>query len=307
MALSALASAGISLGSNLVSQFFGNTAARSQAREQNELNMQNWLKQQEYNSPKNQMARFSEAGLNPQLIYGQGTPGNAVSAPVSEAKPRFAPKIDALGAYQNAVQIQQLTQTVENLKSNQELITANETLKREQTELLKNQNEWYDQLSSSKIAFTKSNMNLNKIRGLVGLGQVDKMDSDIMLNKQKMAFTGSENLRQESLNNARVNQIHSQTALTNVQKLKTLADTLKTKTETAYLAPMLQSVINRNKEAAISLITGQGTQMVQRDLLRTQTALKQLEVDGYISERALRLLSDVGKFSYKPNIQPKKR
>lgn len=36
-----------------------------------------WKKQNEYNSPKNQMKRFQEAGLNKNLIYGQGTPGNA--------------------------------------------------------------------------------------------------------------------------------------------------------------------------------------------------------------------------------------
>jgi len=32
--------------------------------------------QNEYNKPLNQMSRFQEAGLNPNLIYGQGSPGN---------------------------------------------------------------------------------------------------------------------------------------------------------------------------------------------------------------------------------------
>jgi len=41
---------------------------------------QKYLNQQnEYNSPKNQMARFQSAGLNPNLIYGQGSPGNQTS------------------------------------------------------------------------------------------------------------------------------------------------------------------------------------------------------------------------------------
>ena len=44
---------------------------------------QRYLDQQlEYNSPKAQMARFKEAGLNPNLIYGQGTSGNQ-SAPLT--------------------------------------------------------------------------------------------------------------------------------------------------------------------------------------------------------------------------------
>jgi len=32
-----------------------------------------------YNTPANQMARFKDAGLNPHLIYGQGSPGNQSS------------------------------------------------------------------------------------------------------------------------------------------------------------------------------------------------------------------------------------
>lgn len=294
MPIGALASAGIALGSSLLSQLFGNSAAQKQAKDQNQLNMDNWLKQQEYNSPKNQMNRFSEAGLNPQLIYGQGTPGNATSAPVSQAKPRFAPQIDGGAIMQNAVQIQQLQQTVENLKSNQELIQANEQLKKEQTTLTANQNEWYDLLSSNKIAFTKSNIGLNKVRELVGLSQVDKMDSDIMLNKQKMAFTGNEDLRQESLNKARITQITSQTALSNAQKLKVLVDTELQKINKAYLAPMLSSVINKNREAATNMIMSQGTEYDRRNVLRTQAALNQIKLDGYISEQALQLLTSVG-------------
>lgn len=42
---------------------------------ENRLHM--WNLQNEYNTPKAQMERFQEAGLNPNLIYGQGTPGNA--------------------------------------------------------------------------------------------------------------------------------------------------------------------------------------------------------------------------------------
>lgn len=48
------------------------------------LNYENQMKmikyQNEYNTPKNQMARFSEAGLNPNLIYGLGSNGNQPAA-----------------------------------------------------------------------------------------------------------------------------------------------------------------------------------------------------------------------------------
>jgi len=41
-----------------------------------DLQQQQIDKQNEYNSPANQMQRYRDAGLNPHLIYGQGTPGN---------------------------------------------------------------------------------------------------------------------------------------------------------------------------------------------------------------------------------------
>ncbi len=43
-----------------------------------------WHAQNEYNKPINQMARFKEAGLNPNLIYGQGNAGNADAPKVSQ-------------------------------------------------------------------------------------------------------------------------------------------------------------------------------------------------------------------------------
>lgn len=40
-----------------------------------------WNLQNEYNSPAAQMQRFQDAGLNPNLMYGQGSSGNATNAP----------------------------------------------------------------------------------------------------------------------------------------------------------------------------------------------------------------------------------
>ena len=48
-------------------------------------NLEMWNLQNEYNTPTMQMQRFKEAGLNPHLIYGQGTPGNAQTMPKYQA------------------------------------------------------------------------------------------------------------------------------------------------------------------------------------------------------------------------------
>lgn len=56
-------------------------ANKEMAAFQADANQQIVDRQNAYNSPKAQMARFGDAGLNPNLIYGQGNPGNQSSAP----------------------------------------------------------------------------------------------------------------------------------------------------------------------------------------------------------------------------------
>lgn len=53
-------------------------------REANKANRDLWREQAEYNKPINQMARYQEAGLNPNLIYSQGNPGNMTSSPTMQ-------------------------------------------------------------------------------------------------------------------------------------------------------------------------------------------------------------------------------
>lgn len=48
---------------------------------QHQQNMELLKYQLDYNTPKAQMARFKDAGLNPNLVYGQGSSGNMSSAP----------------------------------------------------------------------------------------------------------------------------------------------------------------------------------------------------------------------------------
>lgn len=79
-----------------------NQAQRELAEYQAQWNEQMWNRQNEYNTPSAQMQRFKEAGLNPNLIYGQGSPGNATGAPsypeVKQTAPSVRPVIqDGLG------------------------------------------------------------------------------------------------------------------------------------------------------------------------------------------------------------------
>lgn len=75
---------------------------RQNLREQRRLytqqkgdNLAFWHQQNEYNSPQAQMQRFQAAGLNPNLIYGQGNSGNAtpIQAPSVQRVSTVAPRV----------------------------------------------------------------------------------------------------------------------------------------------------------------------------------------------------------------------
>lgn len=90
--MSALGAAALGGGLSMLGQFWEHRQRKSQMNQtiranramadlEWQRNKEMWSMQNEYNKPSAQMARFKEAGLNPNLIYGQGTPGNAPSHP----------------------------------------------------------------------------------------------------------------------------------------------------------------------------------------------------------------------------------
>lgn len=68
----------------------------SLTREQNQFNFDMWKTQAEYNSPVQQMKRYSEAGLNPYLVASQGNPGNMATAPVKSVPQAEVKGLDKL-------------------------------------------------------------------------------------------------------------------------------------------------------------------------------------------------------------------
>lgn len=66
---------------NIVGQGITNVSTKRRQKAAFDNNVRMWIMQNEYNHPKMQMQRYQEAGLNPNLIYGQGTPGNATQLP----------------------------------------------------------------------------------------------------------------------------------------------------------------------------------------------------------------------------------
>lgn len=90
------------------------------ASTQNQYNVEAWNMQNAYNTPAAQMQRYTEAGLNPNLMYSQGSSGNSSSAPdfitaTQQAPTQSAPKKGAYN-WENQVSkilnVQQVLQTM---------------------------------------------------------------------------------------------------------------------------------------------------------------------------------------------------
>lgn len=60
---------------------------------QNEIALKNWQLENEYNSPSAQMQRYQDAGLNPNLIYGQQN----TSGSIGEYQPSAVAPIESVG------------------------------------------------------------------------------------------------------------------------------------------------------------------------------------------------------------------
>jgi len=85
-----------------------------------------WMRQNEYNSPSEQMRRLREAGLNPHLVYGGGA--NSVSQPIRSTDAKSwnpqVPQLDLASVANTALFRQydlrltdeQINQTAENVK-----------------------------------------------------------------------------------------------------------------------------------------------------------------------------------------------
>ena len=78
-----LISAGIGSAASLFGQQMNNDASEKAARVAGEQAIKLWQMQANYNTPANQVARLRAAGLNPNLIYGNGSAstGNMSNAP----------------------------------------------------------------------------------------------------------------------------------------------------------------------------------------------------------------------------------
>lgn len=201
-------------GAGLFGQAIGGLFGRANQKYQNEWNLEMWRRQNEYNSPIQQMARYQEAGLNPNLIYSQGSPGNSQSMPTS-AENKYHPDMSFVG---------------------------NALMQGMQSEQMQHQNEVYraDAMDKKASAILKSNeailVQLKSVEQQLNNKYLDEKNR-IALEQQKATLNATLVANAQALENLGVSiEAHDEIVRSyGVKNDNTEADTNKKKSETDYI------------------------------------------------------------------------
>jgi len=121
-----------------------NKASRAFSRQMYERQYQDsidfWNMQNAYNSPQAQMERYQQAGLNKNLIFGSGNPGNAGAIPTPDAiRPQFeTPQwgnvpAHALSTVSSMYDLEAKSAQIDNLKAQNTVILQDALLKAAET------------------------------------------------------------------------------------------------------------------------------------------------------------------------------
>lgn len=104
------------------------------ARYQNQENLAQWNRQNQYNLPEKQMQRLRQAGLNPDLMYSNGTVGNSMSSPeMTSGAPASPMDYSPLGGMRTFGDVVSQTLNQEMQRAQIEAIKANTNKTKEET------------------------------------------------------------------------------------------------------------------------------------------------------------------------------
>lgn len=267
---------------------------RRYERDRNDAN-RDWDRQNAYNAPKAQMERFKEAGLNPNLIYGQGTPGNASATPLAAQK-SGAPehKLDLQQIYGDAkrleMNMQQTQQTVENLKTNQELMKTNMELNRElmphKISSLDSQTDYRKGILEPTIG--KINMGIGRDNYLIEAGRRNLSLSEQKSDREERLLKST-----LSLNSDRSQNLQAQTALTTQIRARQVYETLIAQDKARYSNSKELAGLEKIQAETQAIIQGKSTSMSVEELNKVNTALKQYQTGFLPLDKFLNIINSI--------------
>lgn len=143
------------------------------AQMQNAWNQEQWERENEYNSPVNQMKRYQEAGLNPDLMYQNGNSGNAMqlSGGMTSGAPSSLVDYSALGQKKTIGDVIKDTLNNEMMRAQIDKVKAETKREGAQTDILRSDAAFRD-------AWNQGQLDLQKVQINIG-------NSEIKLNDQE--------------------------------------------------------------------------------------------------------------------------
>lgn len=203
-----------------------------------------WNMQNLYNSPKEQMTRFKEAGLNPNLIYGQMSNSPVVRTSSPQSYNPTPPQVDlgstanmALGAYYDtqlktaqidlvraqadATMKEALIKAVTNERLQKELPYVTQNLEAQLSgTLLKNQAQVQQnkEMFPQQVAQAKANIQ----QTLASINLTNEQKIKVSQEVQNLVRTGDLQEFEKKLKEFEVNNQSTQLIINNVQKLLSL-------------------------------------------------------------------------------------
>ena len=261
---------------DIASSALNNKYAQQQMQLQNQMNIEQWNRENQYNSPTAQMQRLSAAGLNPNLVYGNGATTLSASSPKLEAAQKKAPD---LGQY--AVMAVNAMLKQKELDIREKEVDSKVNLNASQAQWNKVRSDLDDlKLALEEVTFNnsvaKSDLMLQKLRETIDNLNASTRNYESMIGLN--AFR-SENLQsQTKLNEAKVQETFSR--IKNIDedtKLKAVEQVLKN----SQVDLTNQQVLKLIAEIEQLQITGQLTK-ANADKARAEAGISQKELSNML-------------------------
>lgn len=200
-AMGPLAMLGVSAGQSAIQGISNMFTAKGDRRHQLDM----WKRNNAYNHPSEQMARLRKAGLNPNLMYGQGTVGNSPSPPKST--PTRPTEFNALGALMQTQQTKMMEVQTDNLRAQNDLLQNDKLIKVMEAMLkgneLKRDNidtSSYQQMSDIAVLKAEDEQRMKSIQASMSQNEYEVFKRNQTLFNQ--ALIDSQRIKSQNMTNA---------------------------------------------------------------------------------------------------------
>lgn len=239
-----LASAGNSIAAANLNRKNRKFAVEMYDRQRNDA-LSDWDRQNAYNTPAAQMERFKEAGLNPNLIYGQSNDAGSVSptdfkTPQTDS-PRWGDAFGGIMTYMDSMYNFEMKQAqTDNLRASNAVILQDAALRQAQIEATKAGTD-YTRTGTSRRLFDldlDNELRQTSVDARKELVRQMQTNTDLSLRRDvRDALMSSSNLKEAS---ERIQNMVQQRSYQKVQMAHTEADRSRIIADTARIKKSIQ-------------------------------------------------------------------